>query len=139
MKEKVITGVKIDATKAKEYNGKTFYSNVVFDDQIMIFWLEQKDKKTAIYAESYSSDLKQIEKLQKVYEIKQDKVAPKIRSNKKAGSFVIILYPSVDEEGQEIVLDYVKVKSDLTAEEKDVVKLPFDKEEGFKDVSVHGA
>ena len=139
VKEKVITGFKSEASKGKAYNGKTFYSNVVFDDQIIIFWLEHKDKKTAIYAESYAPDLKPLEKLQKVYEIKEEKVSPKIRSNKKAGSFAIILYPSVDEEGQEIILDYAKVKSDLTVEEKDVVKLPFDKEEGFKDVSVQGS
>jgi hypothetical protein len=55
VKEKVITGFKSEASKGKAYNGKTFYSNVVFDDQIIIFWLEHKDKKTPTHPTNQQS------------------------------------------------------------------------------------
>lgn len=137
-KERIITGFKSDATKSKAYDDKTYYGEAVFDDALMIFWVQKKDKKTTLFAEVYGTDLKPIEKLQKVYEAKEENAALRIRYNKKAGSYVIVLNPTFDNDG-EIILDYVKVKTDLNTDTKDVVKLPFDREEDLKEVSISGS
>lgn len=122
-KDRVITGFKSEATKSKAYDDKTYYGEAVFDDVIMIFWIQKKDKKTTLFAETYSTDLKPVEKLTKVYEAKEVDAALRVRYNKKAGSFAVVINPTFDDDG-EIILDYVKVKSDLNTDTKDIVKLP---------------
>lgn len=138
VKDRVVTGFKSDATKSKAYDDKTYYGEAVFDDVIMIFWLQKKDKKTTLFAETYSPDLKPVEKLKKVYEAKEDDASLRVRFNKKAGSFAVVINPTFDDDG-EIILDYVKVKSDLNTDTKDVVKLPFERQEDLKEVSISGS
>jgi hypothetical protein len=138
VKDRIITGFKSEASKSKTYADKTYYGEAVFDDVIMIFWKQKKDKKTAMYAEVYGPDLKPVEKLTKVYDAKEEDAALYIRYNKKAGSSVVIINPTFDKDG-EILLDYVKVKSDLNTDTKDIVKLPFEREEDLKQVSIAGS
>jgi hypothetical protein len=139
VKDKVIVGFKSDGAKTKIYDGKTYFDEVVFEDKIMIFWLEYSKKKgTILYAETYDMTFKLVEKMTKVYEALGEKKTPYLRANKKAGDFVLVFRVDVNDEKEKIYLNYIKISSDLNVSSPEEVILPFEKDEDFKSVRVSG-
>ena len=131
-----LRGYKENLANKDEYKPLEYYKTVVFNDEILVFWLKKinnkNDKKDELYVESFSSGLKRIKKLKKIYtvnlpeDIKTSRFAEStivVMANKDAGQEIVIgnEKPRV---GDNTVFKYSIINTDLEVLTENEVDLP---------------
>ncbi|MBL4898740.1 MAG: hypothetical protein JKX76_03715 [Colwellia sp.] len=118
-----------DKKKAKKYEGLKYYSTIVFEDVLHVFWT--KDSKTGrdLYAESYNSKLKSVMKLKKVYAVKSGGKSGKyaqlfVMGTGDVSQKVLIGAEVSSAKGGKVVTKYKLLNSDLSFAEANQFTLP---------------
>jgi len=126
--DKTLLDVK-DKKKAEKYDGLKYYTTIVFEDVLHVFWTKTSKTGRELYAESYSSKLKSVKKLKKVYAVK---------SGGKTGKYVQFFVMGTGGESQKILIgaevssaksgkvvtEYKLLNSDLSFAEANKFELP---------------
>lgn len=118
-----------DAASAKKYKDLRHYKTVVFETLIYVFWTKESKEKDELYVQTFDSKLKPAQGLKKIYELKSSKKDDKkaelfVMANHKVGETIMIGGELASNKGEDIVIEFKVLKSDLTFSSSNQVKLP---------------
>ncbi len=118
-----------DAASAKKYKDLVHYKTVVFEHVIYVFWTKESKDKDELFVQTFDSKLKPAQGLKKIYELKSGKKDAKkaelfVMANHTVDETILIGGELASNKGEDIVVEFKVLKSDLTFSSSNQVKLP---------------
>ncbi|MEN9998393.1 MAG: hypothetical protein RI922_1383 [Bacteroidota bacterium] len=131
-----LRGYKENEAKKDIYKPLDYLKTLVFQDKVYVFWIkstnQKKSGKEELYVETFSSELKRIDKLKKIYthnlsdEINTSRFAKSsvvVLGNKEAGSEIII-GSELPQKGDNVEFKFLILNSELETSEESTIELP---------------